>query len=230
MSIENPTIATAKESEIRLGNREKSGAAGGRSLRTHTKTCVIHPSPCENMFQLRGYEVSFHSLRNKTAKLQWRYKTQVEKRTTYPDGMVPTISTLWSADSDRPYETPVDTMTMMISPGMGIGSFFLKRSFMSLTKYRTMIHTRPRMRVTTLVLVMSVNTALALWGRRERRVWPIIMNWSKQKKQHALKDEQQMSPTSTVVWVIRSQDSNPLWSYHSHIKEPKIPLEEIKLT
>lgn len=37
MPIENPTIATAKESVTNLGVREKSGIVGGRSLTTHEK-------------------------------------------------------------------------------------------------------------------------------------------------------------------------------------------------
>lgn len=67
-----------------------------------------------------------------------------------------------------PNETPVDTMTTMISPGIGIGSFFLKRSFTSLTVYKKAMQMRPRIRVLTLVLVMSLSTALTLWRKAQR--------------------------------------------------------------
>lgn len=61
-------------------------------------------------------------------------------------------------------------MTTIISPGMGMGSFFLNRSLRSLITYRKTRQTRPRMRVVTLVLVMSLTTALTLCGRGKRTV------------------------------------------------------------
>lgn len=55
----------------------------------------------------------------------------------------------------------------MISPGMGIGSFFLKRSLRSLMIYRNTVHTSPIMSVTTLVLAMFLKTASMLWGKNK---------------------------------------------------------------
>lgn len=55
----------------------------------------------------------------------------------------------------------------MISPGMGMGSFFLKRSLRSLMIYRNTVHTSPIMSVTTLVLAMFLKTASMLWGKNK---------------------------------------------------------------
>lgn len=61
------------------------------------------------------------------------------------------------------YARLIKCFTTIISPGMGMGSFFLKRSLKSFTPYRNTVHTSPIIRVTILVLVMFMMTASMLW-------------------------------------------------------------------